>query len=86
MKRMKFHHHKYALTLTIVFVAIIGVLLGVQVDQASAGSNALLILLFGFMMISLVLGFIMISVVLRTREELHELHGGNIGLKTSKND
>lgn len=72
---MKFHHHKYALTITIILVAIIGVLLGVQVDAAAEGSNALLILLFGFMMISLVITFIMISVVLRTREELHELHG-----------
>lgn len=74
MSRMEFHHHKYALTLTILLVAIIGVLLGMQIDAAAAGTNALLIMTFGFILLSLVLSFIMISVLLRTREEIHKLH------------
>ena len=74
MARMEFHHHKYALTLTILLVAVIGVLLGMQIDAAAVGTNALLIMTFGFVLLSLVLSFIMISVLLRTREELHQLH------------
>ena len=61
MKRMEFHHHKYALTLTILLVAVIGVIIGMQVDAASDGSNALGILTFGFVLLLLVIDFIMMG-------------------------
>lgn len=72
--RMKLHHHKFVLTLTILFVGIIGIILGVQVGSSSNGDSALLIMVFGFALLLLVLGFVTVSVLLRLRDDMHTLH------------
>ena len=72
--RMKLHHHKYVLTLTVLFVGIIGMILGVQVGSSANGDSALLTMVFGFALLLLVLGFVTISVLLRLREDMHLLH------------
>lgn len=72
--RMKLHHHKYVLTLTVLFVGIIGIILGVQVGSSTNGDSALLTMLFGFALLLLVLGFVTVSILLRLREDMHVLH------------
>lgn len=73
MARMEFHHHKFALTITIVLVGIIGVLLGIQLEYSATSQSALHIMLFGFTLLLLVMSFLNISILLRFREDFHML-------------
>ena len=74
MERMKYEHHKFALSLTIFLVSIIGIALGVQIQKASAGIDGLLVMVFGFCIVLLVAVFIILSILLRFRDELHDIH------------
>jgi len=73
MTRMKFHQHKYAISMSVVLLAIVSSFMAVQIYSAPDGERAITIMLFSFQILTLAFLFILTSIVLHLREHIHDI-------------
>ena len=73
MARMKFHQHKYAISISVILLAIVSSFMAVQIHAAPDGDRAITIMMFSFQILTLAFLFILTSIVLHLREHIHDI-------------
>ena len=73
IKRMKFHQHKYAISIIVILLALISSYMAVRIQSVQNGSDALTTMMFSFEVLTLAFLFIIVSILLKIRDEVHEL-------------
>ncbi len=73
MTRMKFHQHKYAISISVILIALVSSFMAVQITSAPEGEQAILTMMFSFQVLTLAFLFILTSIVLHLREHIHDI-------------